>query len=97
MGWGRSIRTEKGSQVIPPAPILIERRAPVGASEADALPELLVELIIDSAGKVRSAESAAPAFDASLKSEVGRWKFVPAFDAGHGVASHVYMLVSQKR
>jgi hypothetical protein len=98
MGWGRSIRTEKGSQVIPPAPILIERRAPVSASEADvALPELLVELVIDSAGKVRSAESAAPAFDASLKSEVGRWKFVPAFDGGHGVASHVYMLVSQKR
>jgi len=62
-----------------------------------ALPELLVELVIDSAGKVRSAESAAPAFDASLKSEVGRWKFVPAFDGGHGVASHVYMLVSQKR
>jgi outer membrane biosynthesis protein TonB len=70
----------------------------VGGSEADAaLPELLVELVIDSAGKVRSAESAAPAFDASLKSEVGRWKFVPAFDAGHGVASHVYMLLSQKR
>jgi len=97
IAWARGIRTEKGSQIIPPAPILIERRAPVGASEADALPELLVELIIDSAGKVRSAESAAPAFDASLKSEVGRWKFVPAFDAGHGVASHVFMLVSQKR
>jgi len=54
--WGKSMRTEKRSEIIPPAPILIERRAPVGASEADlALPELLVELVIDSAGKVRSA------------------------------------------
>ena len=32
--WGRSIRTENRTEVIPPAPILIERRAPEGASEA---------------------------------------------------------------
>lgn len=98
MPWGRSIRVENRTEVIPPAPILIECRAPVGASEADtALPELLVEMVIDSAGKVRSAQSAAPAFDVSLKSEVGRWKFVPAFNAGRAVASHVYILVSTKR
>jgi len=98
MPWGRSIRVENRTQVIPPAAILIERRAPVGTSEADlALPELLVEMVIDSAGKVRSAESAAPAFGVSLKSEVGRWKFVPAFNAGRAVASHVYMLVSAKQ
>jgi hypothetical protein len=98
MPWGRSIRVENKSEVIPPAPILMERRAPVGASEAElALPELLVEMVIDSAGKVRSAESAAPAFETLLKSEVGRWKFVPAFNGGRAVASHVYMLVSPKR
>ena len=96
--WGRSIRAENRTEVIPPAPILIERRAPVGASEADLdLPELLVEMVIDSAGKVRSAESTQPAFATSLKSEVGRWKFVPAFNAGRAVASHVYMRVSPKR
>jgi hypothetical protein len=96
--WGRSIRVENRTEVIPPAPILIERRVPVDGSEADnALPELLVEMVIDSAGKVRSAQSPTPAFDTSLKSEVGRWKFVPAFNAGRAVASHVYMLVSQKR
>jgi hypothetical protein len=96
--WGRSIRAEDRTQVIPPAPILIERRAPVGASEADLdLPELLVEMVIDSAGKVRSAESNQPEFATSLKSEVGRWKFVPAFNAGQAVASHVYMRVSPKR
>jgi hypothetical protein len=96
--WGRGIRAEDRRQVIPPAPILIERRAPVGASEADSdLPELLVEMVIDSAGKVRSAESTQPEFATSLKSEVGRWKFVPAFNAGRAVASHVYMRVSPKR
>ena len=98
LAWGRGMRPEKGSTIVPPAPILIERRAPVGGSEADvALPELLVEMVIDSAGKVRSAESAVAAFDISLKSETGRWKFVPAFDAGRPVASRVFMLVSQKR
>jgi hypothetical protein len=96
--WGRRIRAEDRTQVIPPAPILIERRASVGASEADlGLPDLLVEMVIDSAGKVRSAESNQPEFATSLKSEVGRWKFVPAFDTGRAVASHVYMRVSPKR
>jgi hypothetical protein len=98
MPWGRSIRVENRTEVIPPAPILIERRVPAGGSEADlALPELLVEMVIDSAGKVRSAESEAPAFGVSLKSEVGRWKFVPAFSEGRAVASHVYMLMSAKQ
>jgi len=57
----------------------------------------LLDLVIDSAGKVRSAESAEPSFELFLKSDVARWKFIPALSAGRAVTSRVYFLVSPKR
>ncbi len=109
---GRTVEG-KGSEVILPTPILIERRAPQGPSEETLLDsELLLDLVIDSAGKVRSAESGEPSFDASLKSETPiwkssfdtslksetpRWKFIPAFRSGRAVASRIYFIVSPKR
>lgn len=88
----------KGSDLILPTPILIERRVPQIPSE-DTLPdsELLLDLVIDSAGKVRSAQSDEPSFERSLKSETPRWKFVPAFRSGRAVASRIYFIVSPKR
>ena len=96
--WAHRGGGENGSAILPPAPILIERRAPEDESEAN-LPgsELLLDLVIDSAGKVRSAESAEPSFELFLKSDVARWKFIPALSAGRAVTSRVYFLVSPKR
>src|SRR5260370_16257360 len=76
----------------------MERRVPEGESEAN-MPEseLLLDLVIDSAGKVRSAESAEPSFELFLKSDVARWKFIPALSAGRAVTSRVYFLVSPTR
>jgi hypothetical protein len=96
--WAKRIEEENRLAIIPPAPILIEHRSAEGKSEADlANSELLLDLVIDSAGKVRSAESAEPSFDISLKSAIARWKFIPALSAHRAVASRVYFLVSPKR
>jgi len=56
-----------------------------------------VDLTIDSAGKVQSAESNNPAFDSSLKGATSRWKFIPAMNGRQSVASRVYFFVSPKR
>lgn len=94
----RRIGPQNESPIMPPIPILIDRRVPEGQSEAD-MPgsELLLDLTIDSAGKVRSAESADPSFDASLKGATTRWKFIPTFIGRDPVASRVYLFVSPKR
>jgi len=96
--WSGRVAEDNRLAVVPPKPILIERRAPKGQSgEWLAGSELLLDLVIDSAGKVRSAESAEPSFDIFLKSETPRWKFIPAFRAGRAVASRVYFVVSPKQ
>jgi hypothetical protein len=88
----------KGLGVVLPAPILIGRELPEGQSE-ETLPnsEILLDLLIDSAGKVRSAESNDPLFDSSLRSSTARWKFVPALRASRAVACRIYFIVSPKR
>ena len=84
--------------VKPPVPILIDRRVPEGQSEADISgSDVLLDLTIDSAGKVRSAESADPLFDASFKYSTTRWKFIPAFNGHDPVASRIYLFISPKR
>jgi hypothetical protein len=89
---------EKRSEIVLPAPIWIGRQVQEGQPEdtrADS--EVLLELVIDSAGKVRSAESDNPSFDSSLKSATARWKFVPTLRAGRAVASRIYFIISPKR
>ena len=79
-------------------PILIDRQAPVGQSEANISgSEILLDLTIDSAGKVRSAQSNDPLFDASLKEATTRWKFIPAYNGRDPIASRIYLYVSPKR
>jgi hypothetical protein len=88
---------KRGVGIILPAPILIGRQVPEGQEETLADSGVLLDLVIDSAGKVRSAESDDPSFDSSLKSATARWKFIPALRVGRAVASRIYCIVSPKR
>jgi hypothetical protein len=93
-------RSEPGrSDIIPPEPILLQRPPPLGVPE-QGLPEseLLLDLVIDSAGKVRSAAQVGNSN--ALRDLVGataEWKFIPAFKAGRAVASRLRLAVSLKR
>ena len=60
--------------------------------------ESQLELVIDSAGKVRSAEMmGAHLADEGLMNSTSTWKFIPAFNAGRPVASKILLGVSLKR
>jgi hypothetical protein len=86
--------------VVPPEPIMLRRSPPLDLSEQSlAFSELMLDLVIDSAGKVRSAQptGGAPWADAELKDAVRRWKFIPAFRQGRAVASRTGLAVSLKR
>jgi len=87
-------------EVVPPEPIMLRRPAPLDLSEqSPAYAELMLELVIDSAGKVRSAQPSGGAAwsDIDLKDAVGKWKFIPAFRQGRAVASRMGLAVSLKR
>jgi hypothetical protein len=83
--------------IVLPAPILIGREATDGREENLADSGLLLDLVIDAAGKVRSAESADPSFSNSLKNSTARWKFIPTLRSGRAIASRVFFIISPKR
>lgn len=87
-------------EIVPPEPILLRRPPLLGSPDRD-LPqsELLLELVIDSAGKVRSAAAAGKtkSVDADLIHAATGWKFIPAFKAGRAVASRLRLAVSLKQ
>jgi hypothetical protein len=87
------------SEVIPPQPILLRRPAPVASEQGLTDSELLLDLLIDSAGKVRSVEPAGntKSADPDLLKAATEWKFVPAFKDGRAVASRLRLAVSVKR
>jgi hypothetical protein len=82
------------SEVTSPQPILLQRPPPVSGVVEKA--EISVDLIIDSAGKVRFASSTDSA-DADLLDAAKRWKFIPARRGGHAVASRTRLAVSLRR
>jgi hypothetical protein len=86
-------------EVTPPEPILLRRPPPPETSSQVSSPsELLVELTIDSAGKVRSAEPTGRAkIDAALLHATTGWKFIPALNAGRPVASRTRLAVSLRQ
>jgi hypothetical protein len=87
-------------ELVVPQPIMLRRSPPLDFSEeSSAFSELMLELVIDSAGKVRSAQPSGGAAwsDAELKDAVRRWKFIPAFRQGRAVASRTGLAVSLKR
>jgi hypothetical protein len=61
-------------------------------------PELLLDLVIDSAGKVRSAEASGKTkwADADLL-RATEWKFIPAFKGNRPVACRSRLAVSLTR
>ncbi len=89
-------RSEPGSklEVVPPEPILLQRPA-----TSEPQPELLLDLIVDGAGKVRSAEAVGKVkgADPELIRTSLTWKFIPAFKDGRAVASRLRIAVSPRR
>jgi hypothetical protein len=86
------------SEVIPAQAILLRRPAPL-SSEGLTDSELLLDLLIDSAGKVRSVEPAGNSNrpDTDLVQAAMEWTFIPAFKDGRAVASRLRLAVSTKR
>ena len=84
--------------VTPPVPIMLYR-PPLSGTLSERQSELLLELVIDSVGKVRSAEPAgkAQSVDAVLLNAVNDWKFIPAFRTNRAVASRIRLSVSPRQ
>lgn len=91
---------ERKLEVIPPRAILLQRPPvpeiqPQGLSE----PETLLDLVIDAAGKVRSAEPAGKGKTVApeLINAALTWKFIPASKDGRSVASRLRLAVSLRQ
>jgi len=81
-----------------PQPISISTPRPSDVEHVIPKSGLLLDLVIDGAGKVSSAkllneEDRGPIGD-SLIAATGHWKFIPAMKNGRAVASHVRLAVS---
>jgi len=87
------------SDVTPPQPILLRRPPPATAVQGMPESEVLWDLLIDSAGKVRSVEPArnTKSPDPDLIKAAMEWTFVPALKDGRAVASRFRLAVSAKR
>lgn len=96
--------TPKGAkpkqEITPPRAILMERPPPATAEEiALSKTESQVELVIDSAGKVRSVEEVGKfeSTDEGLLRSTSGWKFIPAYSHGQPVASRIMLGVSLRK
>jgi hypothetical protein len=76
-----------------PIPIVMRRPPPLDASRAALTTEVSVNLVIDAAGKVRSAKAEGKPEKDLLDATAG-WKFVPAFKSGRAVASRLQIGVT---
>ncbi len=90
---------ESKSEVIPAQAILLRRPAPAASERGLTDSELLLDLLIDSAGKVRSVEPAGSTKspDPDLVKAAMEWTFVPALKDGRAVASRLRLAVSPKQ
>jgi hypothetical protein len=87
-------------EITPPQAILMERPPPATPLEIElAQSETTLELVIDSAGKVRSVEvvGGTQSIDEGLLKSTSNWKFIPAFSAGDPIASRILLGVSLKK
>jgi hypothetical protein len=91
---------ERKLEVIPPRAILL-RRPPLSETQQQSLPEAerLLDLVIDAAGKVRSAKPGGRVkwVDPDLINAALSWKFIPAFKDGVPVASQLRIAVSPRQ
>ncbi|HWY19805.1 MAG TPA: hypothetical protein VNX26_01220 [Candidatus Acidoferrum sp.] len=96
-----TISQSRGSkpEVIPAQAIQLRRPAPSASEQSLPDSELLFNLLIDSAGKVRSVEPAGSTKspDADLIRAAMEWTFIPALKDGRAVASRLRLAVSTKR
>ncbi len=94
---GRSV--ESKSEVIPAQPIFLRRPAPLSSEQGLPESELLLNLLIDSAGKVRSVEPAGntKSPNADVINAAVQWTFIPALKDGRAVASRLRLAVSAKQ
>jgi hypothetical protein len=78
-------------EVTPPVPIMLRRPPPLGIDKGPTGAESLLNLVIDSAGKVRSAEPSGKrqSVDQVLLQAAYFWKFIPASKNGKAVASRI--------
>lgn len=87
-------------EVVPPKALLLQR-PPAPATEQKGLPEpeVLLDLLVDAAGKVHSAEPTGKGktVDANLIRAALTWKFIPAFKDGRPVASRLRIAVSPRQ
>ena len=69
--------------------------SPGTPASAESHSETTLILVIDSAGKVRSAEPAGKgAIDTALIRAAAGWKFIPAFANGHPISCRTRFAVS---
>ena len=85
-------------EVVPPKAILLEF-PPATEGSAQGGPEELLDLVIDAAGKVRSADGAGASKQVPQAhiAAAATWKFIPAFQDGQAVASRMRISVSPKQ
>ena len=81
--------------MIPPQPILLEF-PPASENQTPNVSENLLDLMIDAAGKVRSAQPEGSITSSQLTA-ASTWKFIPAFKDGRAVASRLRISVSPKQ
>jgi len=87
-------------EVLPPEPILMQRSAlTVATSQGISQPEVNLELVVDSAGKIRSVESTdkVKELDPSLLQAATGWKFIPAFKNDRPVPVRTRIAVSLRQ
>jgi hypothetical protein len=83
------------SGIIPPKAIQLDLKPVAGGNPPD---HLLLDLVIDAAGKVRSAEAAETVTYPRDWIEMAlAWKFIPAFRDGRAVASRLRVHVSPRQ
>ena len=94
-------RSEPGGklEVVPPQGILMQRPASSDVRREGSDAERLLDLVVDDAGKVRSAEPAGKVkwVDPELINAALTWKFIPAFKDSRPVASRVRLDISLRR
>jgi hypothetical protein len=75
-----------------PQPILLRSPPPLDVQQSLPKSEVLFDLVIDAAGKVRTAKPIGKVDKDMLDATPG-WKFIPAFKNGHAVACRAHLAV----
>jgi hypothetical protein len=75
-----------------PHPILLRNPPPLDVQQSLPKSEVLLDLVIDAAGKVRTAKPIGKV-DKDMLDAIAGWKFIPAFKNGHAVACRAHLAV----